>query len=167
MPWQGFSVVFPPGISPPSLLSPGRSPNPVCFPIWNDSNGLTFESGIMDKKLEIQYAKKTTLKMEICGVHREAGKDYVRVRATLEINKIPIAESFKVLNVGDSIEFSHDQGILSYFSYGGLTPLVDNVRKVINQLLPRGDEDGRGVEGISSSNQRSDGEHKGDPEGDL
>ena len=117
--------------------------------------------------LEIPYAKNTTLKIEVLGFHREGRKDYVRVRASLEINKIAIAEAFKVLDVGDTIEFSHDQGILSYFSYGGLTPIVANVRKVKKLLLPRGGEDGRGVEGVSLSNERSDGEHQGDPEGDL
>jgi hypothetical protein len=90
----------------------------------------------MMERLEIQYAKKTTLKVELLGLYKSEKGAYANIKCSMLVNDIPIAETTRALEVDDTLEFSNHQAIANSLSYEGLTPLIENIEMVKKMLSP-------------------------------
>jgi hypothetical protein len=95
----------------------------------------------MPKKLEVQYSKTTTLKLELVGMTKSDDKWYADVECSLLVDGIVIAQSRRTLGVGDKIDFAYDQAVISFLSFAGLDPMIENLKIVERKLLPRGEGD--------------------------
>jgi len=89
--------------------------------------------------IEIQYAKSSSLKIELIRFFNKGKSQLALVKCSLLINGIPIAETTKALEAGSTLEFSNHQAVMNQISYEGLEPLLENIEKVKGLLLPTGE----------------------------
>ena len=95
-----------------------------------------------NKAFEIQYGKRTKLKLELLNFFQSSDGEYAQVQCSLIVNDITIAASTRAMGRGDILEFSYDQVVASVMTYGGLEPQLENIELLRSRLLPKGGEDG-------------------------
>lgn len=112
----------------------------ICEVLWQ-LEGVPYEEE--KEMIEIQYAKTSSIKVELMRVYTRGKSKYALIKCSLLINKIPIAETTRTLEAGDTLEFSNHQAVMNQISYDGFDPLFENIERVKIQLLPSGKESKR------------------------